>query len=132
MSEREIKCYSKEQWKQQYENPQVEWNTSSKALRERDTNKTIQNMAEEENRHARAERKFDTMLDKMSCLLAKMDQQATQNQNKAEHSGFNEERSIHCTEDTRGSASRPLFPTFTPREEQPHVAPTVSFGDEAR
>ena len=79
------------------------------------------------------------MLDMMSRLLAKMDQQATQNQNRvtqnqkiAKHSGDNEVRSIHHAEDTRGSTSRPLFPTFTPREEQPHAAPTVSFGDEAR
>ena len=34
-------------------------------------------MVEEDNRDARAERKFDTMLDMMSRLLAKMDQQAT-------------------------------------------------------
>ena len=73
MSEREIRCYNREQRKQQYQNPQVEGNTSSKALRERDTNKTVQNMAEEENRDARAERKFDTMLDMLSCLLAKLD-----------------------------------------------------------
>ena len=89
-------------------------------------------MAEEENRDARAERKFDTMLDMMSGLLVKLDQQATQNQNIVEHSGDNEERSIHRAEDTRGSASRPLFPTFIPREEQPHATPTISFGDEAR
>ena len=79
MSEREIRCYSREQWKQKYQNPQVEGDAFSEALRERDTNKIVQNMAEEENRDARAERKFDTMLDMMSCLLAKMDQQATQN-----------------------------------------------------
>ena len=85
-------------------------------------------MVEEENRDARVERRFGIMLDMLSHLLAKMDQQATRNQNTAtqnpniaEHSGDNEERSIHHVEDTRGSASRPLFPTFTPREEQPHV-----------
>ena len=89
-------------------------------------------MAEEENRDARSERKFDTMLDMMSFLLEKMDQQTTQNQNTAKHSGDNEERSIHRVEGTRGSATRPLFPTFTPREEQPHVALAISFGDEAR
>ena len=77
MSEREIKCYSREQQKQQYQNPQVEGDAFSEALRERDTGKTIQNMAEEENRDVRVERKFDTMLDMMSRLLAKMDQQAT-------------------------------------------------------
>ena len=89
-------------------------------------------MAEEDSRNARVERKFDTMLDMMSCLLEKMDQKATQNQNTDEHSEDNEERSIYHAKDTRGSVSRPLFPTFTPREEQPHVAPTISFGDEAR
>ena len=89
-------------------------------------------MVEEENRDARAERKFDTMFDMMSRLLAKMDQQATQNQNTVEHSGDNEERSIHCAEDTRGSTSRPLFHTFIPREEQPHATPTISFGDKSR
>ena len=79
------------------------------------------------------------MLDMLSCLLAKMDQQATQNQNTttqnqniAEHSGNNEGRSIHRAEETRGLASRPLFPTFIPREEQPHATPAISFGDEAR
>ena len=77
-------------------------------------------MAEEENRDARDERKLDTMLDMLSCLLTKMDQQATQNQNTAEHSGDNEVRSIHHSEDTRGSSSRPLFLTFIPRKEQPH------------
>ena len=89
-------------------------------------------MAEEENRDARAKRKFDTMLDMMSRLLAKINQQATQNQNTAEHSGDNEERSIHHAKETRGSTSGPLFPTFTPREEQPHATPVVSFGDESR
>ena len=61
MSEREIKCYNREQQKQQDQNPQVERDTSSKALRERDTRKIVQNMAEEENRDARAEKKFDSM-----------------------------------------------------------------------
>ena len=68
-----------------------------------------------------------------------MDQQATQNQNiatqnqnTAEHSGNNEGRSIHHAEETRGSASRPLFPTFIPRQEQPHATLAISFGDEAR
>ena len=46
-------------------------------------------MVEEENRDARVERKFDTMLDILSCLLEKMDQQATQNQNTTKHSGDN-------------------------------------------
>ena len=54
MSEREIRCYNREQQKQQDQNPQVEGDTSSKALRERDTSKTVQNMAEEENRDTRA------------------------------------------------------------------------------
>ena len=96
-------------------------------------------MAEEENRDARAEKKFDIMLDMLSCLLAKLDQQATQNQNTttqnqntAEHSGNNEGTSIHRVEETRGSAFRPLFPTFIPREEQPHATPAISFKDEAR
>ena len=74
MTEREIRCYSREQWKKKYQNPQVEGDAFSEALRERDTGKTVQNMAKEENRDARAERKFDTMLDMLSCLLAKMDQ----------------------------------------------------------
>ena len=96
-------------------------------------------MAQEENRDARAERKFETMLDMLSRLLAKMDQQATQNQNTVtqnqnttEHSGNNEGRSIHCVEETRGSASRPLFPTFIPREDKPHATPAISFADKAR
>ena len=73
------------------------------------------------------------------CLLGKMDQQAiqnqnttTQNQNIAEHNGDNDKNSIHHVEDIRGSTFRPLFPTFTPREEQPHATPTISFGYEAR
>ena len=132
MNERGTRCFNREQWKQQDQNPQVKGDTSSKALRERDTSKIVQNMVEEENRDARAERKFDAMLDMLSCLLAKMDQQATQNQNTAEHSRNNEGKSIHHAKETRGSASRPLFPTYIPREEQPHAAPTVSFGDEAR
>ena len=61
-----------------------------------------------------------------------MDQQATQNQNISEHSGDNDEKFIHWAKGTRGSASRPLFPTSTLREEQPHATPVVSFGDEAR
>ena len=79
------------------------------------------------------------MLDMLSCLLAKLDQQATQNQNTAtqnqntaEHSGNNERWSIHHVEETRGSTSRSLFPTFIPREEQPHATPAISFRDEAR
>ena len=85
MSEREIRCYSREQWKQQYQNPQVEGDAFSEALRERYIDKTIQNIVEEKNRDARDERKFDTMLDMMSCLLAKLDQEATQNQNTTKH-----------------------------------------------
>ena len=72
------------------------------------------------------------MLDMMSWLLAKIDQQATQNQNTTEHSGDNEERSIHHPKDTKGSASRPLFHTFTTTEEQPDATSFVSFRDEAR
>ena len=89
-------------------------------------------MAEEVIRDARAENKFDTMLDMLSCLLVKLDQQPTQNLNTAEHSGDNEGRFIHRAKETRGSTSRTLFHTFIPREEQPHATPIVSFGYEAR
>lgn len=77
----------------------------------------------------------------MPCLLGKMEQQTNNNRqhHTAEHSRNNEndrnidgERFVHRAANSRGSASRPLFPTFTPREEQPHAFAAVSFRDEAR
>lgn len=94
----------------------------------------------EEDKDAKIDKKFDTMPDMMSCLLGKMEQKINNNLHQcyaAQHSGNNEnirnvegERFVHRP--TRGPASRPLYVTFTPREEQPQVVVSSFLGDEAR
>lgn len=101
----------------------------------------------EDDKDARIERKFDTMIDMMSRLLGRMEQthhtqqpEPQQTNNSGEDSGSGsrnevEGRDITTNQSdayTRGSVTRPLFPTFTPREEQTQVAAPVPYADEAR
>lgn len=85
------------------------------------------------------------MIDMMSLLLGKMDQihqQPEQNRtsNSREDSGSGSRNEVEGRDKTtnqrdaytKGSVTRPIFPTFTPREEQPQVASLVPYADEAR
>lgn len=91
------------------------------------------------NANARAERKFDTMMDMMSQLLAKMNQSMTpiqQCQNtktRTSNVNPNGRLSSQTIQVTRGSDPRPLQPTFT-RKEEPPAEPkaTIPMANEVR
>lgn len=154
--DRENRPYTKSQAKnKQFQFPPTqEADTFFEALRQtgkavEGVGETIQNMSDNikqtmDEKEARIEKKFDGMIDMMTRLLARMDQQAAQNQNQPqnqnnhtrENSGVNgnntEVNGRDRTANTRGSTSRPIFPTFTPRKEQPQVEATIPFANDAR